>query len=133
MPEPIILDASAWLAILLNEEGTDRIAGLIEKFPLLSPELVRYETANGVLRAARSGRIKGRSLNDLFHVVREFPIQIVPISVWWAESARLVQKHSLTFYDAAYLGAAAALKAPLLTLDQKIIKVTESEGLEIAS
>jgi predicted nucleic acid-binding protein len=134
MPDPIVVDASALLAVLLEEEGAEVLKGLLEDRPLLAPELIRYEAANSVLYAQRKRVIRPRkkSLKDLMGIIWNFPIQDIPMKVWWQEAVRLIGGHDLTFYDAAYTAAARSLKVPLLSLDGKILKVMKAEGIESA-
>ena len=129
MSKPIVLDANAWLAVLLNEENSDGVRERIEKRPLFAPELVRYEAANGLLYAYRKRRLTmpKSALEDLLEVVGGFPIQIIPVNVWWKESIRLVREYSLTFYDASYVAVAVALEVPLLSLDEQILDVMKRE------
>ena len=125
MLEPIVLDASAWLAVLLKEDGAEAIEPVLQDRTLFAPELIRYETANGILYAKRSGRsvFKKIPLLELFEIIWEFPISIVPMQTWWKRSAELVEQYDLTFYDAAYVGVAGALRIPILTMDKKIMKI----------
>ena len=129
MPRPIVLDANAWLAVLLNEENSDWVREFIEKRPLFAPELIRYEAANGLLYASRKRRLTlpKLAIKDLLEVIGDFPIQIIPVSTWWKESTRLVQEYSLTFYDASYVAVAITLEAPLLSLDEQILDVMKRE------
>ena len=131
MIKPIVLDASAWLAVLLAEEGYEAIEAVLTRHPLLAPEIIRYETANGVLRATAAGRLalSRQTVGELLELIRIFPIQIVPTEVFWKHTTRLVQRHDLTFYDAVYLGAALAFKVPLLTLDGKMRAVMRQEAI----
>ena len=101
MPKPLVLDASAWLAVLLNEENADWARGLLEKRPLCAPELVRYEAANGLLYACRKRRLtmSKSALEDLLNVVGDFPSQIVSIDIWWKESVRLVREYLHAHYS----------------------------------
>ena len=134
MPKPIVLDANAWLAVFLNEENSDWVRELIETRPLLAPELIRYEAANGLLYAGRKRRlvIQKSAFENLLEVIGEFPIQTVPMHDWWKESIRLVQEYSLTFYDASYVAVAVFLGAPLLSLDQQILDVMKQEKVPCA-
>ena len=129
MSKPLVLDASAWLAVLLNEENADWVSELVEKRPLYAPELVRYETANGLLYACRKRRsaMSKSALEDLLNIVGDFPIQMVSVNIWWKESIRLVREYSLTFYDASYVAVAAVLEMPLLSLDEQIRDVMKRE------
>lgn len=129
MSKPIVLDASAWLAVLLNEERSDSVRERMETRPLFAPELVRYEAANGLLYACRKGRfvLSKSALKELLEVIGDFPIQIIPVNLWWKEAMRLVGGYSLTFYDASYVAVAVALEMPLLSLDQLILDVMKRE------
>ena len=131
MPKPLVLDASAWLAVLLNEENSDRVRERIEQRPLYAPELVRYETANGLLYAFRKRRLSmsGSVLEGLLQVIGDFPIQIIATDIWWKESIRLSREYLLTFYDASYAAAAIALEMPLLSLDEQILDVMKREKI----
>jgi predicted nucleic acid-binding protein len=131
MVNPIVLDASAWLAVILTEEGSDPIEAALIRHTLLAPELIRYETANGVIRARQSGRLtlRQQAVGELLELIRIFPIQMVPIDVFWKGTVRLVQRYHLTFYDATYLSTALAFKVPLLTRDGKIRAVMRQEGV----
>jgi len=134
MPKSLILDASAWLSLLLNEPESDSFQSLFDSHTLIAPELIRYEVSNGIVMAQRRKRMIGKntSLQDILEIVGQFPIHIAPLESWWPESVKLVQKHDLTFYDAAYVGLAAHLDLPLLTLDKKILHVLAAEHLESA-
>ena len=135
MADPILLDASAWLAFLLREEASKPFEKFIETCPLLAPELIRYETANGVLSAKRSNRpgIKNASLPQLLEMVWEFPIESVPLKTWWRKAESLVQKYPLTFYDATYIACAKVLDIPLLTLDRQVAQVSREEDLDLVA
>jgi predicted nucleic acid-binding protein len=131
MAESIVVDASAWLAVLLTEENSDLVEAHLVHGHLLAPELIRYETANGILYAERRGRLtKGPTRDELFKMILNFPIQMIPLEAWWDRGIHLAQKHDLTFYDAAYVGVARALGIPMLTLDDKVRKVLKIEKLE---
>ena len=133
MADAIVLDASAYLSFLLKEDQTEGMEKLLETHPLFAPELLWFETANGVLTAKRSHRpgVKEVSLAQLLDVVQELPIQSVPISAWWKKSVSLVQRYDLTFYDACYVACAMVLDLPLLTLDRKMIQVCRDEDLNL--
>jgi len=132
MAEAMVIDASAWLALLLQEEKADLIAAHLTHHPLMAPELIRYEAANGILQARRRGRLLAQedSFKLLLREILDFPIEIVSPETWWLAGVRMVQKHPLTFYDAAYVGLAGVLGLPLLTLDDKILQALKLEKME---
>lgn len=131
MGKPVVLDASAWLTVLLEEEKKELVEPVLAVHVLVAPELIRYETANAVLKAKKSGLkvFKNTPLQDLLNLVWEFPVQMVSPDVWWSEAVALVEQHSLTFYDASYVACASAMGLPILTLDKKILSVAISEKI----
>ncbi|MBI2119182.1 MAG: type II toxin-antitoxin system VapC family toxin [Elusimicrobia bacterium] len=132
MANPIILDASAWLAVLLKEEESNQIEYLLGEHSLLAPELIYYEAANGILFAKRGERTAFKSvpLEELLNFIFEFPIRTIQKDVWWEKSVEIAQNYDLTFYDSTYLACAKALDLPLLTLDKKISQVLKKEHLQ---
>jgi predicted nucleic acid-binding protein len=132
MVNAVILDASVWLAVILQEEDSESFKTVLEKSSLLAPELIKCETANGILNACRRNLtpLKKSSLDHYFKFIHEFPIQLLPLDLWWNDSVNLVKRHALTFYDAAYLGAAQALRIPLLTKDTELLSVMEVEKVK---
>lgn len=131
MPDPIVVDASALLSVLLEEEGSDAMKGILEEYPLLAPDLIRYESANGILYAQKRRVVSSPkiSLKNYMEIIWNFPIQEIPMKIWWQDAVRLVEDYDLTFYDAAYAASAQALKAPLLSLDRKLLRVMKREGI----
>ncbi len=133
MADPILLDASAWLAFLLKEEEGNVVARLLESHLPCAPDLIRYEAANSVLTAKRAGRaaLKGLSLGQMLDEVWEFPIETIPMKSWWKKAENLVQHHSIAFYDASYIACARVLDMPLLTLDRKMIQISRLEDISV--
>jgi hypothetical protein len=58
MPRRVYLDTSAYLAILLAEEGADRLAQSIAGAELLSSVLLVLEARRNLIRLARMGVLK---------------------------------------------------------------------------
>lgn len=116
----IVLDASAVVALLLNNPAGRRVAEAISS-PALSlhaPELLAIEVLLVLRRYVRLGaltRERGalavEALGQL-DVARYAHAELVP-RVWALRS-------NLTAYDAAYIALAEALDAPLLTLDARL-------------
>jgi predicted nucleic acid-binding protein len=128
MADILVIDASAYLAVLLNEPGSETLTKILEERPLLAPSLIRYETANALLIAHRCGRIPSL---DRLQFIEQYPIAHPPRKHWWPAACNLVRKTNLTFYDASYAGVAKALDSPLLTLDIKLKKACQSQNIPL--
>lgn len=82
-------------------------------------DLAVYEVGNVLARALRWGadEVAGQ-LDDLVAIVGS---PLVMSHEWLHEAARLAQAHSLSFYDASWAAAAAALKIPLVSADRRLL------------
>lgn len=115
-----MLDASAVVALLLNNPAGRRVAEVISS-PALSlhaPELLDIEVLQALRRYVRLGALTPERGADAVEalgqldVVRYGHAELVP-RVWALRS-------NLTAYDAAYIALAEGLHAPLLTLDARL-------------
>lgn len=127
MAEPIIIDASALLSVLLEEGAPAAIRSAIEERELRAPAILFYEAANGVMKGR--ARFSHQRKAELLETIERLPIFDVPIQAWWREAVRISSTHDLTFYDAAYAAAAYSLQIPLLTLDGKLLAVMRAERI----
>jgi predicted nucleic acid-binding protein len=116
----IVLDASAVVALLLNNPAGRRVAEAIAS-PALSlhaPELLDIEVLQVLRRYVQSGSLSPERGEHSVEALGQLDItryghaELVP-RVWALRS-------NLTAYDAAYIALAEALDAPLLTLDARL-------------
>jgi predicted nucleic acid-binding protein len=133
MAEALVLDASAWLAVLLQEEPYDLIQAHLIHGKLYSPALIRFETTNALLMAERRQRwmTSAKARIEVLQFVRDMAIEEIPPAVWWTRSDALASKHRLSFYDASYLAVADVLDFPLLTLDRGLQKAASAEDVQL--
>ena len=116
----IVLDASALLALLLNDEVGRRVAARIADpaLGLHAPHLIDVEVAQALRRYAAAGAIEteraARSLARLHELDLERWSHEPFLSRVWE------LRRNLTAYDAVYVALAEALAVPLLTLDRRI-------------
>lgn len=116
----IVLDASALLALLLNDDVGRRVAARIADpaLALHAPHLIDVEVAQALRRYAAAGAIGtergARSLARLHELDLERWSHEPFLSRVWE------LRKNLTAYDAVYVALAEALAVPLLTLDRRI-------------
>lgn len=113
---PLVLDASARIDTLGH---VDVAAHLFAEYDVCAPTLLRWEVGNVVhgRNAAAFGDAKTRRA-----IVATLlkPVRLVDQAGREDAIADLLQKHGLTFYDAAYLQLALDEEAPLVTQDRKL-------------
>ncbi|MFZ1010839.1 MAG: type II toxin-antitoxin system VapC family toxin [Candidatus Sulfotelmatobacter sp.] len=132
----LVLDSSATLARLWEDETTDAVRQLFELIRdrgAWVPSLWRLEVANALEMDLRRGRhvaeFRGGALADLALL----PIKIDPETDRhaWYSTLWLAGRHRLTLYAAAYLELALRRQLPLATLDRQLRIAAEDEGIEL--
>ena len=118
----IVLDSSAVVEWLLGLPQADAVSErIVSADSLHAPALLDVEVAQVVRRYTAAGEIGAeageRSLGALSELdVNRYTHELLLPLIW-----RL--RHNVTAYDAAFLALAAALDAPLLTLDARLSRV----------
>jgi predicted nucleic acid-binding protein len=117
----LVVDASV-LVVALADDGPDgddarrRLRG--ER--LTAPELIDLEVGSVLRRQNRSGQIDDRRAEMALHDLAAIPLQRAAHVDLLGRCWELRQ--NLTFYDAAYVALAEALRVTLLTGDRRLTR-----------
>ena len=130
----LVLDSSATLARLWEDETTEAVSRLFELIRdrgAWVPSLWRLEVANALEMDVRRGRHVAEFRDGALADLALLPIQIDPETDRhaWGATLRLAGRHRLTLYDAAYLELALRRQLPLATLDRQLRAAAENEGI----
>lgn len=130
----LVVDASAALAILLNDDGAEAVDRAIRGrrlrgVHLVVPELFWIETANALARRH----------DQTLDVILEAVATLDRMSLTTVHTARpgvltmtaAMLDHGLSAYDATYLALAENLDAELLTLDRRLAVAAGSRAVDI--
>ena len=117
----ILLDASAIMAIILNEPNRDTVIMLTRNTTLLSPEVISYEIGNALINLYRKQKITESELLEAYRNFTLIPIRNIKIDV--EKALKIACKYKIYAYDAYYLEIASRLKIPLITFDESMKRV----------
>ena len=139
MSRVIVLDCCTTIAWLGHQHITEKqrvyaqqvLGSLNTHSQLLVPTLWTYELSNTLLSLLKTRYITESDCQLFLESLQKLPIQVVPEPVVESVSARIrmAQHHKLSAYDAAYLNIATAHRAPLATLDNKLIAAARANGV----
>jgi predicted nucleic acid-binding protein len=124
--KPLVIDASVALKWFLPDERYGAIAlDILDKFvskeiEIFAPSLLEYEVLNGLLIAARRGRIPKKTVLIAAEGLMDLDIEVDGISSFFPEALHFSKSHNLTAYDASYLAVASARKTELVTADENL-------------
>jgi len=125
----LVVDASAVLAVILDEPEKPGLVAATEGATLLAPGCLRWEIGNAfsaMLKRKRMGLAvasKGLSILDMI------PLQEMEVSL--PDALDLCNRHGIYAYDAYYLQLAKRSSTTLLTLDQRMVQVAENENIQV--
>ena len=120
----IVLDASAAIDWLLQTPAGRRIENRIysRSETLQSPELLDHEVTQVLRRLVRQGFIPAQRANQAVSDLVDLRISRYQHLVLLPRIWQL--RHNFSAYDAAYIGLAETLRAPLVTRDARLASVS---------
>ncbi|OGH18316.1 MAG: hypothetical protein A3F31_04330 [Candidatus Levybacteria bacterium RIFCSPHIGHO2_12_FULL_38_12] len=123
-----ILDASFTLDFLLPDEQSINVIEIFEeyknnKIQFVSSPILPFEVANGLKYAVKSKRITKEEVTKILMIFLDIEIEFLEIDI--RDTLSLSLKEDLSIYDASYLVLAEGKNFPLLTLDNRLKKLTK--------
>lgn len=133
----VVLDTSATLAFLLDDERNSATVALFEAVNLSGayvPNLWPYEVANSLTMAVKRGRITSKERSAALASLTKLDIVIdnADLDAIWSATVALADLYALTIYDAAYLELAQRKRVPLATLDDALTRACKAAAVALA-
>ena len=117
----VVADASALLAVVLDEPERDSIIAATQEATLVAPLALPYEIGNALAAMRKRGRLEEREILPAWRATQKIPVQLVSIQMETALTLALA--HGLYAYDAYYLQCSLSHRRPLVTLDRKMREI----------
>lgn len=125
----ILVDASVFLAVILEVPEQEHIVELFEGKEIVSVGCLPWEVGNAFSAMLKRKRLSKEDVSNGWSVFESIVWRSLKVNFWDALS--LSSKHNIYAYDAYYLEAAIRHSYPLLSLDLKMKEVGISERLTI--
>jgi len=119
----VVTDASALLAVVLDEPERAAIIEATQGATLISPLALPYEIGNALVAMRKRGRIEEEAILPAWQATQLIPVQLVPVEM--DKALALALAHGIYAYDAYYLHCSLVQRRPLLTLDRKMRDVAK--------
>ncbi|MDR3144805.1 MAG: type II toxin-antitoxin system VapC family toxin [Treponema sp.] len=111
----VLLDASAIMAVILNEPNKDVVIKLTKGLTLLSPEIISYEIGNALISLYKRHKLKENAVIEAYKSFKKIPIRTLAVGM--EKALEIACKYKVYAYDAYYLEAAKRLNLSLITFD----------------
>ena len=124
----IVVDASAILAVIVNEPSKKKLIRLTKGAHLIAPASLQWEIGN-----ALSAMLKRNSINlyqalQAVEIYSHIPIRSVDVEI--DEALRIAAESNIYAYDAYMIRCALRYNARLLSLDKNLLETARKLGAE---
>ena len=128
----LVVDASIILSLVLDDESSligQAVVEATKTVATFAPDLLWYEVRNAMVSNERRGRHTPEQTAEFLWDVSRLSITLrhPPVE---HDMFDLARQHGLSIYDAAYLDMAIRYDAKLATLDKKLWKAANKEGVD---
>lgn len=117
---PVVVDASALAEVVLRTERAAVVEELIEDESLVAPDLIGAEVLSVIRRALLQGLVDRAAAERAVENLVGAPVRRMTtgplVAPMWSLHA------NVTPYDASYVVLARMLDAPLVTLDERLLR-----------
>lgn len=128
----VVVDASAFVQLLVDEEGSARMLDLLQSdVPLAAPDYVLVETANVLWKKVRWRGLPADMAADRLAQVESFDLQLAPTADLLAPALALACELPHPLYDVLYLLLALHGGRSLATADAKMREAAEALGIKV--
>ena len=125
----IVVDANAYLAVVLNEPEKQRIIEITKGAEIVSPEILPYEIGNALVAMFKRKRLSREQVLKSFNIFDIIPTHLENINTFAA--LEIACDYDIYAYDAYYLELAQRLKLPLLTMDNQMKEIAKMLNIKI--
>jgi predicted nucleic acid-binding protein len=125
----IVSDASAFLAVALNEIDRDWVIEKTSGFSIVSPEVLPYEIGNALIGMKRKGRLSDREVLRAFDSSQRIAVRLLPVRVH--DAMKLAIRFNIYAYDGYYLQCCIENKLSLISLDDRMCDVARSLAIKV--
>jgi len=125
----IVADASAFLAVVLNESDRDWIIHNTTGRSIISPEVLPYEIGNALIAVKRKGRLNDREILRAFDLSQRIAVRLVSVNI--RDAMEIALQFNIYAYDAYYLQCCLENKSPLISLDNRMCDIAGSLEIKV--
>jgi predicted nucleic acid-binding protein len=118
-----------WERLIIEEPERELVIRQTEGAVMVSPDMVRYEIANGLTKMVRKQVIEKERMMNAFKYYEKMPIRKMQIDL--ERALEIAWEYKIYAYDACYLESAKRLYLPLLTFDRKMARIGKDLDIKI--
>ena len=126
----IVVDTSVLVAVIAHEPQRGKLIELTRGADLLAPASVHWEIGNAFSAMIKRNRIELEQAMQAIAAYRQIPVRYVDVEL--DESLEIAAaRHALYAYDAYLIRCGLKFNAPLLSLDNGLLRAAEQAGVQV--
>jgi predicted nucleic acid-binding protein len=125
----VVVDASVLIAVIVNEKQKNALVKITHEADLIAPASIHWEIGNAFSVMLKRQRITVKQALQAINIYQQIPLRFVEIEL--SDALELAAELNINAYDAYLLRCAAKYRAPLLTLDEQLIRLAPQKGVKI--
>jgi len=125
----IVIDTSALISVIVGEPERERIIELTKGNILIGPGSIPWEIGNAFSAMFKQNRLTFAEAEKGISIFQSIPLRYVEPD--FVKALKLSKQGNIYAYDAYFLDCAIRHKAPLLTLDRKLLTSAQNLNVEI--
>ena len=128
MPK-VILDTSALVAVVLDEQHGPELRDLMAGHDLVAATTLEYEACNALVGLHRRGRLTTTQVQQGLSIIDMIPVQTEKCDI--GRAATIAMEEGIYAYDAFMLERAETHGAPLMAIDLRLRRTARERGLKV--
>ena len=125
----VVIDASAVIAVILEEPEKAFLISQTKNATLIAPNSLHWEVGNAFSLMFKKKRIGLKEAILAIKIYREIPVQYLNVDLEHALS--ISHQFGIYAYDAYMLCCAIDNKATLLTLDESLLDIAQKNKIKV--
>jgi predicted nucleic acid-binding protein len=125
----IVADASAFIAVVLNESDREWVIDKTAGKGIVSPEVLPYEIGNALISLRKKGRLSEREVLRAFDLSQRIAVRLVAVKIH--EAIKIAVRFKIYAYDAYYLQCCIENKHSLISLDGRMCQIAVNLGIKV--
>ena len=124
----IVIDTSALIAVIAGEPERERIIDLTKGNTLIGPGSIPWEIGNAFSAMFKQKRLTLAEAEKGLSIFNGIPVRYIDPD--FVKALKLSEQANIYAYDAYFLDCTIRHKAPLMTLDQKLMTAVQNSHIE---
>ncbi|MEM9273123.1 MAG: type II toxin-antitoxin system VapC family toxin [Cyanobacteria bacterium P01_F01_bin.143] len=133
-----VIDANVGIKRFISDPLSAKTKQLLDTLrnpqtEIFIPDLFYIEVANIFWKYVRAELYPASQAQTDLEILKKFPFKVISTSELMSDAVNLAINFRISAYDAAYVALSRRVKAPLLTLDKKLIRALDGSQFNLIS